>query len=115
MAMQAKEEALGVEAMIASWQHLQVDLRTRLRAQYRLQAQQGISLASFISRFSILIADGRMQLALALSSLATVDGNIAEQFTNYPISSIRKWAKNEVEYGTKQVEEFREREAEGGF
>ncbi len=72
-----EEEALAVEAMIVSWQHLQVDLRTRLRAQYRLQARQGISLASFTSRFSSLTADGRMQLALALSSLATVDGNIA--------------------------------------
>jgi hypothetical protein len=40
---------------------------------------------------------------------------LAEQFTNYPVSGIRKWARNEVEYGAKQVEEFREREAEEGF
>ena len=73
----SEEEAAAVEAMIASWQHLHLDLRTRLRAQYRLQVRQGISLASFTSRFSSLTADGRMQLALALSSLATVDGTIA--------------------------------------
>ncbi len=40
---------------------------------------------------------------------------IAEQFTNNPIPSIRKWARNEVEYGSKQVEEFKEREEEEGF
>lgn len=40
---------------------------------------------------------------------------LAEQFTNYPIPSIRQWARNEVDYGAKQVEQFREREAEEGF
>ena len=73
----SEEEAVAVEAMIASWQHLHIDLRTRLRAQYRLHVQQELSLTSFKSRFSSLTPDGRMQLALALSSLATVDGNIA--------------------------------------
>jgi uncharacterized tellurite resistance protein B-like protein len=73
----SEEEALAVETRIASWQHLHADLRTRLRAQYRLQIRQGISLASLKSRFSSLTADGRMRLALALSSLATVDGDIA--------------------------------------
>ena len=73
----SEEEAVAVEAMIASWQHLHIDLRARLRAQYRLQVRQEISLTSFKSRFSSLTPDGRMQLALALSSLATVDGNIA--------------------------------------
>lgn len=73
----SEEEAAAVDAMIASWQHLHIDLRTRLRAQYRLQVRQGISLANFKSRFSSLTTDARMPLALALSSLATVDGNIA--------------------------------------
>jgi uncharacterized tellurite resistance protein B-like protein len=73
----SEEEALAVEAMIESWQHLHVDLRARLRAQYRLQVRQGISLSSFKSRFSSLTVDSRIQLALALSSLATVDGNLA--------------------------------------
>lgn len=73
----SEEEAVAVEAMIASWQHLHVDLRTRLSAQYRMQVRQGISLASFKSRFSSLEPEGRMQLAMALSSLATVDGDIA--------------------------------------
>jgi uncharacterized tellurite resistance protein B-like protein len=73
----SEEEAGAVETRISSWQHLHADLRTRLRAQYRLQIRQGISLASLKSRFSSLAADARMQLALGLSSLATVDGNIA--------------------------------------
>jgi uncharacterized tellurite resistance protein B-like protein len=73
----SEEEAAAVDAMIASWQHLHIDLRTRLRAQYRLQVRQRISLANFKSRFSSLTTDARMPLALALSSLATVDGNIA--------------------------------------
>ena len=71
------EEAAAVEAMIGSWKHLHVDQCTRLRAQYQLQVRQGTSLASFKSRFANLTLEGRMQLALALSSLATVDGNIA--------------------------------------
>jgi hypothetical protein len=40
---------------------------------------------------------------------------LAEEFTNYPIPSIRRWARNEVQFGTKQAEEFREREEERGF
>lgn len=73
----SQEEAAAVEAMIATWQHLHVDLRTRLRAQYLLQVRQGISLTGFKSRLAGLTPEGRMQLALALSSLATADGNIA--------------------------------------
>ncbi|MGC2502352.1 MAG: TerB N-terminal domain-containing protein [Silvibacterium sp.] len=73
----SEEKVTAVEAMIASWQHLHIDLRTRLCGQYRLQVRQGISLASFKSRFASLTTDARMPLALALSSLATVDGNIA--------------------------------------
>jgi hypothetical protein len=41
--------------------------------------------------------------------------DLAEQFANYPIPSIRKWARIEIEFGTKQVAEFREREEEEGF
>jgi uncharacterized tellurite resistance protein B-like protein len=73
----SQEEAAAVEAMIATWQHLHVDLRTRLRARYLLQVRQGISLTGFKSRLAGLTPEGRMQLALALSSLATADGNIA--------------------------------------
>jgi uncharacterized tellurite resistance protein B-like protein len=73
----SEEETVAVEAMIASWQHLHIDLRTRLRAQYRLHVRQETSLTSFKSHLSTLTPDGRLQLALALSSLATVDGNIA--------------------------------------
>ena len=40
---------------------------------------------------------------------------LAEQFANYPIPSIRKWARIEIEFGTKEAEEFREREEEEGF
>jgi hypothetical protein len=38
---------------------------------------------------------------------------LAEQFVNFPIPSVRRWARSEVEFGSKQVEEFREREEEG--
>ena len=58
-----------VEGMISSWNHLHIDLRTRLLAQYRLQVRQGISLASLKSRFAILTSDGRMQLTNSLCSL----------------------------------------------
>lgn len=73
----SEDEALAVEGMIASWEHLHTDLRTRLRAQYRLQVRNGISLANLKSRFADLPADGRLQMALSLCSLAAADGNIA--------------------------------------
>ena len=73
----SEDEAAAVERMIASWEHLHIDLRTRLRAQYRLQVRNGISLANLKSRFASLTADGRLQMALALCSLAAADGNIA--------------------------------------
>jgi hypothetical protein len=40
---------------------------------------------------------------------------LAEQFLNYPIPSVRKWAQAEVDFTSQQVEEFREREEEEGF
>jgi uncharacterized tellurite resistance protein B-like protein len=73
----SEDEALAVERMIASWEHLHIDLHTRLRAQYRLQVQNGISLANLKSRFADLPPDGRLQIALSLCSLAAADGNIA--------------------------------------
>lgn len=73
----SEDEALAVEKMIASWEHLHIDLRTRLRAQYRLQVRNGISLANLKSRFADLPADGCLQMAQALCSLAAADGNIA--------------------------------------
>jgi len=73
----SEDEALAVERMIATWEHLHIDLRTRLRAQYRLQVRNGISLANLKSRLANLPADGRLQMALSLCSLAASDGNIA--------------------------------------
>lgn len=73
----SEDEARAVEAMISAWKHLPEDSRTRLRAQYRLQVVQGVSLASMKSRFSMLTPEGKMQMAQALSTLASVDGNIA--------------------------------------
>lgn len=73
----SNDEAAAVERMIESWGHLHIDLRTRLRAQYRLQVRNGVSLVSLKSRFASLTPDGRMQLALSLCSLASSGGNIA--------------------------------------
>ncbi len=72
-----EDEASAVEGMVASWEHLHNDLRTRLRAQYRLQIRKGVSLASLKSHLANLTPDGRAQLAGALCSLAAADGNIA--------------------------------------
>lgn len=73
----SEDEATSVERMIASWEHLHIDLRTRLRAQYRLQVRNGISLANLKSRFADFPSEGRLQMALALCSLAAADGKIA--------------------------------------
>jgi uncharacterized tellurite resistance protein B-like protein len=75
----SEDEARTVEAMIASWEHLDVDLRSRLRAQYHLQVRNGISLANLKSRFANLTPDGRLQMALSLCSLAAADGEIAAE------------------------------------
>ncbi len=40
---------------------------------------------------------------------------LAEHFVTSPIPAIRKWALGEVEYGTRQAEEFRQQEEEDGF
>lgn len=73
----SENEAAAVEGMIGTWDHLHIDLRSRLRAQYRLQVRSGISLAAVKSRFASLTPDGRMQLALSLCSLVSTGGNIA--------------------------------------
>jgi uncharacterized tellurite resistance protein B-like protein len=73
----SEDEAAAVEGLIASWSHLHVDLRTRLRAQYRLQTRNEISLANLKSRFADLAPDGRLQMAQSLCALAAADGNIA--------------------------------------
>lgn len=73
----SNDEAAAVEGMIATWQHLHPDLRTRLRGQYRLQVQNQISLASLKSKLTSLTREARDQLAQSLCFLATVDGEIA--------------------------------------
>lgn len=73
----SEDEFAAVEEMIASWSHLHVDLRTRLRAQYLLQVRSGISLANLKSRLANLTPDGRLQLGVSLCSMAAADGNIA--------------------------------------
>jgi hypothetical protein len=40
---------------------------------------------------------------------------LAEHFVTSPIPAVRKWALGEVEYGTRQAEEFRQQEEEDGF
>lgn len=41
--------------------------------------------------------------------------SLAEQFVNYPIASVQKWARGEVQFSSEQAEKFREREKEEGF
>ena len=72
----SENEAAAVEGMIGTWGQLHIDLRSRLRAQYRRQVRSGISLAAVKSRFASLTPDGRMQLALSLYSLGSTGGNI---------------------------------------
>lgn len=40
---------------------------------------------------------------------------LAEQFVNYPIKSVQRWARGEVEFSSAEVEKFREREEEEQF
>jgi hypothetical protein len=41
--------------------------------------------------------------------------SLAEQFINYPIESVRRWARGEVQFSSEQVVKFREHEEEEGF
>ncbi|WP_082662163.1 tellurite resistance TerB family protein [Terracidiphilus gabretensis] len=72
----SQDETDAVDAMIASWQHLDANLRTRLRAKYRLQIHQTVSLTSLKIRFAALSSESRLRIAQLLSSLAAADGVI---------------------------------------
>jgi len=50
-----------------------------------------------------------------ISNWAQRQVSLAEQFLDYPIESVRKWARGEVQFSSEQAEKFREREAEEGF
>jgi hypothetical protein len=54
-------------------------------------------------------------LAGPISNWAQGRVSLAEQFINYPIESVRKWAHGEVQFSSEQVVKFREHEEEEGF
>jgi uncharacterized tellurite resistance protein B-like protein len=72
----SREEMEAIDAMIANWRHLEPDQHMRLRAQYRLQIRQSLSLANLRTKLQTLPAESRLQLARSLSSLAAADGTI---------------------------------------
>jgi uncharacterized tellurite resistance protein B-like protein len=67
-------EMEAVDQMISRWGHLHLDLRARLRAQYRFQVHQPSSLASLKTRLTGLTTEDRTDLAMSMSALANVDG-----------------------------------------
>jgi uncharacterized tellurite resistance protein B-like protein len=72
-------EADAVNQMIARWTHLHPDQRNRLRAQYQLLVNQPGSLASLKTRMAKLAREDRVELALAVSSLASADGVVSPE------------------------------------
>jgi uncharacterized tellurite resistance protein B-like protein len=72
-------EMEAVDQMILRWGHLHLDLRARLRAQYRFQVHQPSSLASLKTRLTSLTTEDRTDLALSMSALANVDGVVSPE------------------------------------
>ena len=72
-------EMEAVDQMISRWGHLHLDLRARLRAQYRFQVHQPSSLASLKTRLTGLTTEDRTDLALSMSALANVDGVVSPE------------------------------------
>jgi uncharacterized tellurite resistance protein B-like protein len=75
----SESELEAVDEAISSWTHFHVDLRTRLRAQYRLQVHQPTSVASLKMKMTSLVSDERIQFALSLSSLANADNCVSPE------------------------------------
>jgi uncharacterized tellurite resistance protein B-like protein len=75
-------ETEAVDQMISRWTHLHLDLRRRLRAQYRLQVHQPTSLASLKARLTSLTAEDRTDLAFSMSALANIDGVVSPEEVN---------------------------------
>lgn len=66
-----------VEKRIATWTHLDADLQMRLRAQYRLQVCQPASLSTLKAKIASVSPEKRLELGLALASLAKADGVVS--------------------------------------
>lgn len=72
-------EMEAVDQMVSRWGHLHLDLRARLRAQYRFQVHQPSSLTSLKARLTGLTTEDRTELALYMSALANVDGVVSPE------------------------------------
>jgi len=73
----SESELTVVDQMISKWSNLHRDLRSRLRAQYRLQIAHPASLSSLKARLMVLSSQDRSDLALSLSQLANADGVVS--------------------------------------
>lgn len=75
----SESELEAVDKSISLWTHLHADLRTRLRAQYRLQVHQPATVASLKTKMTSLASDERIQFALSMSSLANTDSCVSPE------------------------------------
>jgi len=73
----SESDLQAVEKQIVTWSHLDADLQMRLRAQYRLQVCQPASLSKLKTKIASLLPERRLELGLALSSLAKADGIVS--------------------------------------
>jgi uncharacterized tellurite resistance protein B-like protein len=72
-------ELMSVEKRISTWDHLDENLQTRLRAQYRLQLRQPASLSALKAKVGTLTPGQRLELGMALASLAKADGVVSAE------------------------------------
>jgi tellurite resistance protein len=72
-------ELISIEKRISMWDHLDENLQTRLRAQYRLQVRQPASLSALKAKVGILTLGQRLELGRALASLAKADGVVSAE------------------------------------
>jgi tellurite resistance protein len=72
-------ELISVEKRISTWDHLDENLQTRLRAQYRLQVRQPASLSALKTKVGTLTPGQRLELGMALACLAKADGVVSAE------------------------------------
>jgi uncharacterized tellurite resistance protein B-like protein len=72
-------EAATLDRTVSTWEGISNDLRSRLRAHYRLCLQQPPTLVSLKARLESLNTDDRKRLASSLSLIAASDGVVSPE------------------------------------
>jgi uncharacterized tellurite resistance protein B-like protein len=70
-------EEQSIDTQIGTWRHLDIDQQARLRAQYRLQVRQPVSMSILKAKLATLAEKERLDIGLALAKVANADGVVS--------------------------------------